>query len=218
MVRRAEELTRLITELERSNSELDAFAFTTSHDMKEPLRGIHNYATFLIEDYGDVLDAEGVSRLHSLVWLSQRMEDLIESMLQFSRLGRAQLTYEEVDVDRAVREMLDAHSTLLDENHVKVSVPRPLPTIRCDRVQLGQLLGNLVTNAVKYNDKAEKTIEIGFNESPPADDGSTTERLRRSSTSETTALESPRSITRRSSGFSSVCTVATSSGAGPAPG
>ena len=172
VVRRAEELTRLNAELARSNSELDAFAFTTSHDMKEPLRGIHNYATFLIEDYGDVLDAEGVSRLQSLVWLSQRMEDLIESMLQFSRLGRAELISEEVDVERAVREVLDAHASLLSENRVKVSVPRRLPTIRCDRIQLGQLLGNLVTNAVKYNDKPEKTIEISYEEGRPGEDGS----------------------------------------------
>src|SRR5262249_5776107 len=56
VVRRAEELTRLNAELERSNSDLDAFAFVTSHDLKEPLRGIHNYATFVMEDYEDKLD------------------------------------------------------------------------------------------------------------------------------------------------------------------
>jgi light-regulated signal transduction histidine kinase (bacteriophytochrome) len=172
IVRRAEELTRLNAELERSNSDLDAFAFTTSHDMKEPLRGIHNYATFLMEDYGDRLDAEGMSRLQSLVWLSQRMEDLIESLLRFSRLGRAELSYEAVDVGEAVREVLDSHSMLLKEKNVAVTIPRPLPTVRCDRVQLGQLLGNLLTNAVKYNDKPEKAIEIGYADPRPAGVGS----------------------------------------------
>ncbi|MDG3007033.1 ATP-binding protein [Paludisphaera mucosa] len=164
VVRRAEELTRLNAELERSNNDLDAFAFTTSHDMKEPLRGIHNYATFLMEDYGDRLDAEGVSRLESLVRLSQRMEDLVESMLRYSRLGRADLVYEEVDLTELVEEVVELHRVMLGENHVKVTVPRPLPTVRCDRVQVGQLLSNLVTNAIKYNDRPERSIEIGWRE------------------------------------------------------
>jgi len=172
VVRRAEELTRLNAELERSNSDLDAFAFTTSHDMKEPLRGIHNYATFLMEDYAEKLDAEGVERLESLVRLSQRMEDLVESMLQYSRLGRAELTCEDVDMNALVEEVLDLHRVMLEENRVRVRVPRPLPSARCDRVQVGQLLGNLVTNAVKYNDKPEKSIEIGWVEpAAPIEDG-----------------------------------------------
>ncbi|WP_165251917.1 ATP-binding protein [Paludisphaera soli] len=169
VVRRAEELTRLNAELERSNSDLDAFAFTTSHDMKEPLRGIHNYATFLMEDYADKLDAEGVSKLQSLVRLSQRMEDLVESMLRYSRLGRAQLVYEEVDLNALIDEVLELHRVMLQEDRVSVKVARPLPTICCDRVQVGQLFGNLITNAVKYNDRAEKSIEIGFHSPTPPD-------------------------------------------------
>lgn len=162
VVRRAEELTRLNAELERSNSDLDAFAFTTSHDMKEPLRGIHHYATFLMEDYADRLDAEGVSRLESLVRLSQRMEDLVDSMLRYARLGRAQLSYEDVDLNALVTEAVELHRMILDERRATVTVPRPLPVVRCDRVQVGQLFANLVTNAVKYNDRPRKSIEIGY--------------------------------------------------------
>lgn len=164
VVRRAEELTRLNAELERSNSDLDAFAFTTSHDMKEPLRGIHHYATFLMEDYADRLDAEGVARLESMVRLSQRMEDLVDSMLRYARLGRAQLCYEEVDLNAVVAEAVELHRMMLDENHATISVPRPLPVVRCDRVQIGQLFANLITNAVKYNEGPRKSIEIGYRE------------------------------------------------------
>lgn len=171
VVRRAEELTRLNAELERSNSDLDAFAFTTSHDMKEPLRGIHHYATFLMEDYADRLDAEGVSRLESLVRLSQRMEDLVDSMLRYSRLGRAQLSYEDVDLNALAAEAVDLHRTMLEENRVTVSIPRPLPAVRCDRVQVGQVLANLLTNAVKYNDRPRKSIEIGYREPVGGDEG-----------------------------------------------
>ena len=64
--KRAEELERLNTELERSNRELDAFAYIASHDLKEPLRGIHHFSQFLLEDYADKLDADGVERLHTL--------------------------------------------------------------------------------------------------------------------------------------------------------
>ena len=88
VLRKADELAKINVELERSNSELDAFAYIASHDLKEPLRGIHNYSSFLLEDYGDVLKEDGVSKLQTLMRLTQRMEDLIDSLLHFSRLGR----------------------------------------------------------------------------------------------------------------------------------
>src|SRR5262249_9098587 len=65
----------------RSNQELDEFAYIASHDLREPLRGIHNYASFLIEDYGAGLDADGRAKLETLRQLSQRMDALIESLL-----------------------------------------------------------------------------------------------------------------------------------------
>ncbi|MDY7013234.1 MAG: GAF domain-containing protein, partial [Cyanobacteriota bacterium] len=97
VLRQAEKLARVNWELERSNQELDAFAYIASHDLKEPLRGIHNYSNFLLEDYGNVLDEDGASKLQTLVRLTQRMEDLIESLLHFSRLGRVELNLEQVD-------------------------------------------------------------------------------------------------------------------------
>lgn len=164
VVRRAEELTRLNTELRRSNTDLDAFAYSASHDLKEPLRGLSNYATFLLEDYAGQLDASGVDKLNTLVRLTKRMDALIESLLRFSRLGRDGSALEPVDLNDVLRGVLDALKGRLDESRVAVRVPRPLPTARCDRVQVGEVFSNLIANAAKYTDKAERWVEVGYDE------------------------------------------------------
>ncbi len=73
--------------LERSNKELDDFAYIASHDLKEPLRGIHNHSRFLLEDNSEKLDSESVGRLNRLVFLSQRMERLVNDLLYFLAAG-----------------------------------------------------------------------------------------------------------------------------------
>ena len=171
VVRRAEELTRLNTELRRSNTDLDAFAYSASHDLKEPLRGLSNYATFLLEDYADRLDAGGVGMLNTLVRLTRRMDDLIESLLRFSRLGRDGAAFEPVDLNEVLRGVLDVLKGRLAEGGVAVRVPRPLPAVRCDRVQAGEVLSNLIANAAKYGDKAERWVEVGYDEPVPREDG-----------------------------------------------
>ncbi|GGF22621.1 ATP-binding protein [Hymenobacter cavernae] len=158
---RAVTLGRLNAELERSNDELDSFAYVASHDLKEPLRGIHNYSLFLLEDYADQLDAEGVNKLQTLVRLSQRMEGLIESLLQLSRAGRQDLVLEPVDVDDLVAGVLDLISPRLEQTRTTVTIVEPLPTITCDRVRVQEVFHNLLTNAMRYSDKPEKTVEVG---------------------------------------------------------
>ncbi len=162
VVRRAEELTRLNAELERSNADLDSFAFITSHDLKEPLRGIHNYATFVMEDYAEKLDAGGKDKLQTLVHLSQRLEDIVESLLQYSRLGRADLAVKPTDLNSVLGGVLDLLRVTLAREEVEVRVPRPLPVVRCDQTQAKLLFTNLITNAIKYNDKPRKWVEVGF--------------------------------------------------------
>ncbi|GAA4048258.1 ATP-binding protein [Hymenobacter glaciei] len=158
---RARSLTALNTELERSNEELDSFAYVASHDLKEPLRGIHNYSLFLLEDYADKLDAEGVSKLRTLVRLSQRMEALIESLLRISRAGREELNVEEVDLNELLAGVLELLAPRFEQTGTTVAVPIPLPTLRCDPVRLGEVFNNLLTNALRYNDRPEKHVEIG---------------------------------------------------------
>ncbi|WGV26020.1 sensor histidine kinase [Halotia branconii] len=166
VLRKADELAQLNIELERSNHELDAFAYIASHDLKEPLRGIHNYSNFLIEDYGQTINDEGKEKLRTLIRLTQRMEDLIDSLLYFSRLGRVDLSMQQTDFNGVVRRSLDLLSARIEEMQVEIRIPRPLPTVYCDRVQVGEVFNNLIANAIKYNDKAKKWIEIGYIDHP----------------------------------------------------
>ncbi|MBD2720849.1 ATP-binding protein [Hymenobacter armeniacus] len=158
---RARSLTRLNAELARSNDDLDSFAYVASHDLKEPLRGIHNYSLFLLEDYADQLDEEGVHRLRTLVRLSQRMESLIESLLQLSRVGRAELELESVDLNEVLDEVRDLLQLRFEETHTQLVVRDRLPTVLGDRIRLQEVISNLFSNAMKYNDLPEKVIRMG---------------------------------------------------------
>ncbi len=159
---RSDDLTEANEKLSRSNQELDDFAYIASHDLKEPLRGIHNYSTFLIEDYSDKIDEEGVSKLNTLVRLTQRMETLINSLLYFSRVGRVDLAIQETDLNDGIHGVLDSLCVTLEEKDIDVRIPRTLPTIVCDQTRVIEVFRNLITNAMKYNDKNKKWIEIGY--------------------------------------------------------
>ncbi|AFZ03824.1 ATP-binding protein [Calothrix sp. PCC 6303] len=160
-----DELAKINLELERSNIELDSFAYIASHDLKEPLRGIHNYSHFLMEDYADVLDGSGVAKLNTLVRLTQRMEDLINSLLHYSRLGRAELSRQPTNLNHLLQQAIDTLRISQPESTVEFRLPQSLPIILCDRTQVNELFTNLLTNAIKYNDKSDKWVEIGFCES-----------------------------------------------------
>jgi two-component system, chemotaxis family, sensor kinase Cph1 len=158
----ADEMARVNLELERSNTELDSFAYIASHDLKEPLRGIHNYSNFLMEDYGSVLNEDGVAKLQTVVRLTQRMEDLINSLLHYSRLGRSELSRQPINLNDLVRQTIDTLKISQPQNPIDFRLPQPLPVISCDRTQISELFTNLLSNAIKYNDSAEKWVEIGF--------------------------------------------------------
>lgn len=162
VLRQADELAKINIELQQSNTELDAFAYIASHDLKEPLRGIHNYSNFLIEDYSNILNEDGVSKLQTLVRLSQRMEDLINSLLHFSRLGRVELAIYPTNLDQVLQQVLDLLRARIEETGVKIEVPRPLPIINCDRIQVTEVFSNLISNAIKYSERADKWVEVGY--------------------------------------------------------
>ena len=156
------ELEKRNEELHQSNKELDDFAYIASHDLKEPLRGIHNFSNFLIEDYSDKLDDEGRSKLETLMRLTRRMETLIDSLLHFSRLGRVDLAIDQVNLNEIVAEVADSLAITLKETGVELRVPEPLPTVLCDRARVGEIFYNLVVNSIRYNDKPERWVEIGL--------------------------------------------------------
>jgi two-component system, chemotaxis family, sensor kinase Cph1 len=161
VLRQADKLASMNFELQRSNEELDSFAYVASHDLKEPLRGIHNYANFLMEDYADILDDDGIAKLQTLVRLTQRMEDLINSLLHFSRLGRAELIRQPVNLNELVQQVITTLSIARPQSEVEFRIPQPLKSVQCDRAQIIELFTNLISNAIKYNNKPEKWVEIG---------------------------------------------------------
>lgn len=166
-------LSAYAADLERSNKELDDFAYIASHDMKEPLRGIHNHARFLLEDYADQLDKDANRRLGRLVHLSQRMEKLVNDLLYFARIGRQELAVRPTDLVLVVNDVLSTLEQFMEEKHARVIIVGHLPEITCDTVRVTEVFRNLIVNAIKYNDKAEKLVEIGCLASHPDAAGQT---------------------------------------------
>ncbi|MCP4603366.1 MAG: PAS domain S-box protein [Proteobacteria bacterium] len=156
------ELEQYAAQLERSNMELDEFAYIASHDLKEPLRGIRTYSGFLIEDYGGMLDSEGKNKLDTLVRLTTRMETLLDDLLYFSRVGRVELAFIETDLATLVTEIIDSMHITLAEQGVQVMVAADLPNVICDRIRVGEVFRNLISNGAKYNTEDDKQIEVGW--------------------------------------------------------
>jgi len=164
VVSRAEELGALNSELASSNEELDAFAYVASHDLKEPLRGIHRHAALLKKDIqaGRALDAQALERLEAVTRLTVRMDGLLDALLQFSRVGRLELQPQMEDLNAVLVESIEMLGTQPADARCSIRVPRPLPTVLGDRVRIREIFTNLISNGIKYNDKAERWVEIGY--------------------------------------------------------
>ncbi len=161
VVVRTEQLAQANAELARSNAELDAFAYVAGHDLKEPLRGINKYAHRLLEDAraSRVQDPE---RAEWLLRMTVRMDTLLDALLHFSKVGRQSLDMEDISLGPVLVEALEMLGARLTESQVEVRVPRPLPVAHADRVRVREVFSNLISNAMKYNDKAQTWVEIGY--------------------------------------------------------
>jgi signal transduction histidine kinase len=153
-------------DLQRSNEEIQQFAQVVSHDLKEPLRGMYNYIQLLLEDLGNTVSDEARAKLQTVAHLAQGMEDLINSLLHFCRLGHENLAYEDTNLSVVVQEILGLLQITLMQQGIEVRIPQPLPIVRCDRSRVREVFHNLILNAIKYNDKPHKWIEIGVLPSP----------------------------------------------------
>jgi len=158
-------LRQYTRELEKRNSELDDFAHVAAHDLKEPLRGMNIDAALLLEDFPDKLDAEVVKRLRRIMYLSQRMTRLVSDLLRFSRLVRASSVLEKVDPGAIIADIRNMMEPLLHEKNAVILTPQPLRPLVCDKMGLEEILRNLITNAIRYNDKKSKIIKVGMLES-----------------------------------------------------
>ena len=154
---KAEELARLTQELERSNRELDQFAYVASHDLKAPLRGIANLTQWMEEDLGDRVTGESREHMHLLKGRVNRMEALIDGILAYSRAGRAREKPETIDVGKLIAESIEL---LAPPAETRIVVGADMPTIQSERVPLQQVFMNLIGNAIKYNQRPGARVEI----------------------------------------------------------
>lgn len=156
------EIQSLIASMQRSNEELDNFAYIASHDLKEPLRAINNHASFLMEDYEAALEEDGVSRLNRMKELTARMEKLISDLHYFSRLGHIEKSVKRIHANEIISDAMKMLGDLLEERDVKLTVQDNMPMIECEIVRVTEVFRNLIVNAVKYCEAEQPIIEIGF--------------------------------------------------------
>lgn len=151
------EQAHLIHELKNANEELKSFAYVVSHDLKAPLRAIGSLADWIAADQTDRLDAEGQEHLRLLVQRVRRMDALIDGVLQFSRIGRVHETATAVNLNQLLHDIIDS---LAPPAHITITVAEGLPTLRAERARLQQVFQNLLSNAIRFMDKAEGRIRI----------------------------------------------------------
>lgn len=150
------ERERLITALGRSNSELDQFAYVASHDLKAPLRGIANLSQWIEEDLGEV-PPEVHEKLTLLRGRVHRLEALIDGILQYSRAGRVRSAAERVDVGALLRDTVEL---LAPPPEVTITIDPDMPTVETEKTPLQQVFMNLISNAIKYNQRPGATVHV----------------------------------------------------------
>jgi light-regulated signal transduction histidine kinase (bacteriophytochrome) len=167
IVERAEKIARISRELDATRAELHHYASTTSSELKEHLRGIHHLTTALRRRQSDALDEEGRQQVASILKLTQRMDSLVDALLEHSRTGRADLKFDTVDLDAVVDEVLLPFNRMLSDAQVELRRPAPLGSATCNREWVTEIFANLIGNAIKYNDKQVRWIEIGVEPGHP---------------------------------------------------
>ncbi len=156
-VKAEERQTHLLGQLEEKNQELKDFAHIVSHDLKAPLRGVKVISDWIAQDYGDKLDDEGKEQINLLISRVDRMHDLIDGILQYSRVGRIEEKKIAVDLNDLIAEIIDG---IAPPETITIAVEQSLPVVNCEPTRLMQVLQNLISNAVKYMDKPEGHIMV----------------------------------------------------------
>lgn len=132
------------------NRELDAFAYSISHDLRAPLRTMQGYAEALVEDFGAGLPPEGRHYTQRIAAAATRMEDLIADILAYSRLVKEEIGIRPESLEAILDQVLADLQPTLNCAEASIRIERPLPDVQADRAVLRQVLSNLVTNAVKF--------------------------------------------------------------------
>ncbi len=154
-----EQKSQLMDEVAVTNKELSEFAYIVSHDLKAPLRGIATLSSWLSTEHRENLNEEGQEYIDLIANRVARMNSLIEGILQYSKIGRTEEITELIKTSEILEEIIDL---VADAENVTVKVPVGLPDIKGVKVRIGQVFQNLISNAIKHNDKPAVEIEISF--------------------------------------------------------
>ncbi len=155
------EQQKTLEKLEEINKELESFAYVTSHDLKAPLRGISTLSDWLYNDYADKLGDDAKEKLGLIKKRTQRMNELIEGILEYSKAGKTKENPRKIDTLQLINEVL---GLLNPPEHIAIKVNENLPFVFANQTQMLQIFENLISNSIKYMDKEKGKIEIGFNE------------------------------------------------------
>jgi PAS domain S-box-containing protein len=149
---------QLLEQLEKINQELKDFAYIVSHDLKAPLRGISTLVKWISTDYADKLDQEGKEQMDLLLNRVERMHNLIDGILQYSRVGRVREEKTQLNLNELVPDIVDI---LAPPDNITVTVENELPMMECEKTRITQVFQNLLSNAIKYMDKPQGQIKVG---------------------------------------------------------
>ncbi|WP_017659332.1 ATP-binding protein [Baaleninema simplex] len=157
VLRQAEELAKLTRELERSNAELEKFAYVASHDLQEPLNLVSSYVQLLEMRYGDRLDDDAKEFIDFAVQGVTHMQRLIEDLLAYSRVGSRGKPFTEVSVETVLKRVQMNLRGRIEETGARLSYDA-LPVVKADKTQLTQVFQNLLGNALKF--RSDRPLEI----------------------------------------------------------
>jgi signal transduction histidine kinase/HAMP domain-containing protein len=149
--------------LERSNRELEQFAYVASHDLQEPLRAVVGFLQLLQNRYGDQIDEKGRHFIERSVQAGHRMQTLIRELLKLSRVNTKGATFASTDLNHLVADVLDNLQSIIKEKNTEIICAK-LPTLEIDAGQIQSLFQNLIMNAVIYNESTKPSVEIGCRE------------------------------------------------------
>ncbi|MCK9150630.1 sensor histidine kinase [Methanobacterium alcaliphilum] len=155
-----EELKKQTEKLEDANDELEAFAYSVSHDLRVPLRAIDGFSRIMVEDYEDTLDEEGIRLLNIIRDNTRKMGQLIDDILLLSRAGRQEMNINQLDMNSLVENIYGEFSTQTEGRNINFMV-EDLPPVFGDRSLMYQVFSNLIGNALKFTshkDPAEITV------------------------------------------------------------
>jgi len=150
-------------ELQRSNRELEQFAYVSSHDLQEPLRKVKNYADLLAKKYQPELDETAFKYLNIITSGAARMQKLIDDLLSVSRVTTRGNQLERIDMQLVVNDVLDIYDLRFQEEDVAFT-SSDMPVVNADKGQLTQLLQNLISNSLKFRSKEPPSLHFSVSE------------------------------------------------------